>query len=58
METKIIQFNHPIGTFKESVRSYREYKKEWRAKMEIRLAKMAEVIKQAKEDSFFKIETV
>ena len=57
METKTIQYNHPIGTFKESVRSYRKYKKEWRAKMEVKLAKMEEAIKQAKTDPFYKFET-
>ena len=39
------------------VRSYREYKKEWRAKMEVKLAKMEEAIKQAKTDPFYKFET-
>ena len=38
MEDKKVIFDHPIGTFKNSVRAYREYKKEWRAKMEVKLA--------------------
>ena len=58
METKKIQFSHPVGTFKESVRAYRKYKEEWRAKMEVKLAKMEEEIKQAKADPFYKVETV
>lgn len=58
METKKLQFSHPVGTFKESVRAYRKYKKEWRAKMEVKLTKMEEEIKQAKADPFYKVETV
>ena len=34
MEEKKVIFDHPIGTFKNSVRAYREYKKERRSKME------------------------
>ena len=49
---------NPIGTFKNSVRAYREYKKEWRAKMEVKLAQMEEEIRQAKNDPFYKVETV
>ena len=58
MEDKKVIFDHPIGTFKNSVRAYREYKKEWRAKMEVKLAKMEEEIKKAKNDHFYKVETV
>ena len=57
-DNKKVIFDHPIGTFKNSVRAYREYKKEWRAKMEIKLAKMEEEIKKAKNDPFYKVETV
>ena len=53
-----MQFTHPVGTFKESVRAYRKYKKEWRAKMEVKLAKMEEEIQQAKSDPFFNIEAL
>lgn len=58
METKAIKFDHPVGSFKDSVRAYREYKKEWRAKMEVKLAKMEEEIRKAKNDPLFKVETV
>lgn len=58
METQAFHFSHPVGTFKESVRAYRKYKKEWRAKMEVKLAKMEEEILQAKADPFYKVETV
>ena len=54
METKTIQFNHPIGTFKESVRSYRKYKKEWRAKMEVKLAKMEKAIRNRADQDVLK----
>lgn len=57
-DNKKIIFDHPIGTFKNSVRAYREYKKEWRAKMEVKLAQMEEEIRQAKNDPFYKVETV
>ena len=32
-----LQFSHPVGSFRESVRAYREYKKVWRFKMEKKL---------------------
>ena len=54
MEAQTFHFNHPVGSFKESVRAYRKYKKEWRAKMEVKLAKMEEEIMQAKADPFYK----
>lgn len=58
MEKNKLQFSHPVGTFKESVRAYRKYKKEWRAKMEVKLAKMEEEIQQAKSDPFYKVEVL
>lgn len=58
MEAEKLQFNHPVGSFKKSVRAYREYKKEWRAKMEVKLAKMEEEIQQAKADPFYKVEAI
>ena len=51
MEAKTLKFSHPVGSFRESVRAYREYKKEWRAKME-------EEIQQAKADPFYKVESL
>ena len=58
MEAQTFHFNHPVGSFKESVRAYRKYKKEWRAKMEEKLAKMEEEIMQAKADPFYKVDAV
>lgn len=58
MATKTLQFSHPVGSFRESVRAYRKYKKEWRAKMEAKLAKMEEEIKLAKADPFYKVDTL
>lgn len=58
METKAFTFDHPVGTFKKSVRAYREYKKQWQARMEVKLAKMEEEIQRAKADPFYKMETV
>ena len=56
MEAKSIEFTHPVGSFKDSVRAYRNYKKEWRAKMEKKLAQMEEEIRQAKADPFYKVD--
>ena len=53
MEETTIKFVHPVGSFRDSVRAYRAYKKEWRAKMQAKLAKMEEEIRQAKADPFF-----
>jgi hypothetical protein len=58
MEAKAIRFDRPIGSFRDSVRAYRKYKKEWRAKMEVKLAKMEEEIRQAKADPFYKVEAI
>lgn len=58
MESKKLQFTSKPGTFIDSIRAYREYQKEWRARMDIKLTKKEEQIKRAKSDSFFKMETV
>ena len=58
MEGKKLKFTSKPGTFIDSIRAYREYKKEWRARMEIKLTEMEEQIQRAKSDSFFKMETV
>ena len=58
MESKKLQFTSKPGTFIDSIRAYREYKKEWRARMDIKLTEIEEQIKRAKSDSFFKMETV
>ena len=58
MEAKTVIFNQPIGSFKKSVRAYREYKKQWQVRMEQKLAKMEEEIQRAKADPFYKMDTV
>ena len=58
MEAKKLQFTSKPGTFIDSIRAYREYKKEWRTRMEVKLTKMEEQIQRAKEDPFFKMETL
>jgi hypothetical protein len=58
MEAKKLQFTSKPGTFIDSIRAYREYKKEGRARMDVKLTEMEEQIKRAKSDPFFKIETV
>ena len=58
MEAKAIVFDNPVGSFRDSLRAYREYKKEWRARMDVKLARMEEEIKKAKADPFYKLEAV
>ena len=58
METNTLKFDHPLGSFKKSIRAYREYKKQWREQMEVKLAKMEEEIQNAKLDQFFKLDTI
>ena len=58
MEAQAFKFDYPVGTFRESVRAYRKYKKEWRKKMEVKLAQMEEEIRQAKADPFYKVEAI
>lgn len=48
MATKELQFTSKPGTFIDSIRAYREYKKEWRARMEVKLTEMEEQIQRAK----------
>ena len=58
MEAKKLQFTSKPGTFIDSIRAYREYKKEWRARMEVKLGEMENNIQRAKSDPFFKMEIV
>ncbi len=58
MDKKILKFNSKPGSFIESLRAYREYKKEWQARMAVKLDKMEEEIKQAKADPLYKMESL
>lgn len=58
MGEKKLQFTTKPGTFIYSIRAYREYKKEWRARMEVKLTEMEEQIQRAKSDPFFKMTRV
>ena len=58
MEKNTIQFSNKPGTFRDSIRAYREYKKDWQARMEVKLSKMEEDIQKAKSDQFYKIEAI
>ena len=58
MEKNTIQFSNKPGTFRDSIRAYREYKKDWQARMEVKLSKMEEEIQKAKSDQFYKIEAI
>lgn len=42
MEKNSIQFSSKPGSFRDSIRAYREYKKDWQARMDIKLSKMEE----------------
>lgn len=57
METLTLEFKNAPGSFRDSIRAYREYKREWRARMEIRLAEMEAEILQAKSDPLYCFET-
>lgn len=58
MEKKSIHFSSKPGTFRDSIRAYREYKKDWQARMDIKLSKMEEEIQKAKADQFYKVEVI
>lgn len=53
-----LTFNRPLGTFKDAVRAYREYKKDWQEQINKKLDRMEEEIQQAKADSFYKMDAV
>lgn len=53
MATKELQFTSKPGTFIDSIRAYREYKKEWRARMEVKLTEMEEQIQRATQSSLY-----
>ena len=58
MERNKIQFTSSLGGFRDSIRAYRKYKKEWHDRMEEKLAKIEEEIQEAKNNSYFKTEMV
>ena len=51
MDTKTTKPNFKRGAFRDSIRAYREYKKDWQARMEVKLAQMEEEIQRAKADT-------
>ena len=55
MERKKLQFTSSPGGFRDSIRAYRKYKKDWHARMEVKLAKIEEEIQQAKNNSYFEM---
>ncbi len=40
------------GSFRDSIRAYRKYKREWLKEMDIKLAQVEEKIRQAKTDPY------
>ena len=53
MATKTLQFSHPVGTFRDSVRAYREYKKKWKRQVVEEYAELKAEAEHAKEDPFY-----
>lgn len=53
-----LQFTSKPGSFIDSIRAYREYKKVWRAKMELKLEEIENQIERSKDDPFYKVEMV
>ena len=49
MEATTFKFNRPLGSFRSSIRAYKEYKKEWEARMVEKLAKEEEEIRRKRE---------
>ena len=58
MEERRIIFTAKPGAFRESIKSYRQYKKEKEERLEIKLQQLEETIKQAKADPYYKVEMV
>lgn len=56
METRLITFNRPLGTFRESLRAYRKYKNEWQERVNKELDLLEEEIKRAQADPLYKVE--
>ena len=51
MATPTVVFDKPLGAFRDSIRAYREHKKQW-----LKLMEMEEEIQKAKADPFYKVQ--
>lgn len=49
MEATTFKFNRPLGSFRSSIRAYKEYKREWEARMVEKLAQEEEEIRRKRE---------
>ena len=56
METRSVTFTRPLGTFRDSLRAYRQYKKEWQERVNKELDLLEEEIKRAQADPLYKVE--
>lgn len=56
METRLITFTRPLGTFRDSLRAYRKYKNEWQERVNKELDLLEEEIKRAQADPLYKVE--
>lgn len=48
MENTILTFTHPVGAFRNAIRSYRAYKKEWQERINKELDEREECLRKAK----------
>ncbi|MBR1468650.1 MAG: hypothetical protein IJ605_00830 [Prevotella sp.] len=56
METTALKFNRPLGSFRNSIRAYKEYKREWEARMAEKLAQEEEEIRRKRESLYAEYE--
>ena len=49
MDATTIKFNRPLGSFRSSIRAYKEYKREWEARVVEKLAREEEEIRRKRE---------
>lgn len=56
MATTTFKFSSKPGSFRDSIRAYRKYKKEWQERINRELDEREEVLKQAKAE--FQLEKV
>ena len=49
METKTMNYDKKPGDFIQAFRAYKRYKREWQARMEVKLAEMEEEIRRKRE---------
>ncbi len=56
MEATTFKFNRPLGSLRSSIRAYKEYKREWEARMVEKLAQEEEDIRRKRESLYAEYE--